>query len=71
MSVPILAMGSARAAVTVPFVDGPGARVTLAASQTVLRQAAATIAEQLAPEVRDGLYQRAVDHDAPVSGSDT
>ncbi|WP_051916683.1 IclR family transcriptional regulator [Sphingomonas sp. STIS6.2] len=70
MSVPILVMGSARAALTVPFVDGPGARVTLDASQAVLRHAAATIAEQLSPEVRDGLYQRVVDHGVPDAGSD-
>ncbi len=70
MSVPILVMGSARAALTVPFVDGPGARVTLDASQAVLRHAAATIAKQLSPEVRDGLYQRVVDHGAPDAGSD-
>jgi hypothetical protein len=36
----------------------------------VLRHAAATIAEQLSPEVRDGLYQRVVDHGAPDTGSD-
>jgi DNA-binding IclR family transcriptional regulator len=53
LSVPILAAGIARAALTMPFVDGPAARVTLTASQTVLREAAATIAEQLAPVVRD------------------
>jgi DNA-binding IclR family transcriptional regulator len=53
LSVPILAAEIARAALTMPFVDGPAARVTLAASQTVLREAAATIAEQLAPVVRD------------------
>lgn len=54
LSVPILAAGSARAALTVPFVDGPAGGVTLAASQAVLRTATAMIAEQLAPVVRDG-----------------
>ncbi|WP_076070517.1 IclR family transcriptional regulator [Sphingomonas montana] len=54
MSVPILASGVARAALTVPFVDGPVSRMTLIASQEVLRNAAARIAEQLAPVVRDG-----------------
>ena len=54
VSVPILAMGSARAALTVPFVDGPGARVTLVALQTVLHRAAATISKQLAPDIRKG-----------------
>lgn len=53
LSVPILAMGAARAALTVPFVDGPGARVTLEASRLVLHNAAVVIAEQLAPVVRE------------------
>jgi DNA-binding IclR family transcriptional regulator len=53
LSVPILSLGAARAALTVPFVDGPGARVTLSMSETVLGNAAAAIAEQLAPVVRD------------------
>jgi DNA-binding IclR family transcriptional regulator len=54
LSVPILAVGIARAALTVPFVDGPASRMTMAASQAVVRAAAAKIAEQLAPVVRDG-----------------
>lgn len=54
LSVPILAAGIARAALTVPFVDGPGGRMTMAASQAVVRAAAARIAEHLAPVVRDG-----------------
>ena len=54
LSVPILAAGVACAALTVPFVDGPAAHVTLAVSHEVLRTAAAAIAEQLAPVVRDG-----------------
>jgi DNA-binding IclR family transcriptional regulator len=49
VSVPILAMGAARAALTVPFVDGPGRRMTLETSQAVVHAAAATIAEHLAP----------------------
>ena len=53
LSVPILSAGAARAALTMPFVDGPASLVTLSASQAVLRDAAATIAEQLAPVVRD------------------
>ena len=53
LSVPILAAGIARAALTMPFVDGPATRVTLDASKTVLREAAATIAEQLTPVVHD------------------
>ena len=54
LSVPILAASIARGALTVPFVDGPVTRATLDASQDVLRCAARTIAEQLAPIVRDG-----------------
>jgi len=61
LSVPILAMEGARAALTVPFVDGPGAHVPLVASQGVLRAAAARIAAQLAPEISDGLSRRAVE----------
>ena len=53
LSVPILTTGIARAALTMPFVDGPATRVTLDASKTVLRVAAATIAEQLTPVVHD------------------
>jgi DNA-binding IclR family transcriptional regulator len=53
LSVPILTAGFARAALTVPFVDGPASLLTLTASQNVLRTAAAAIAEQLAPVVRD------------------
>lgn len=53
LSVPILSMGWARAALTVPFVDGPGSRVPLADTQAALRAAAVTIAEQLMPVVRD------------------
>lgn len=53
LSVPILAAGIARAALTMPFVDGPATRVTLDASKTVLREAAAAIAEELTPVVHN------------------
>lgn len=53
LSAPILSGGTARAALTIPFVDGPGARVPLADTQVVLREAALLIAELLAPVVRD------------------
>lgn len=53
LSAPILSGGTARAALTIPFVDGPGARVPLADTQVVLREAALLIAELLAPVMRD------------------
>lgn len=53
LSVPILAAGIARAALTSPFVDGPATCVTLDASKTILREAAAAIAEQLTPVVHN------------------
>lgn len=51
LSVPILVQHSARAALTVPFVEGPGSRVPLAETRAVLREAAAVIAGQLDPTV--------------------
>ncbi|MEG3164374.1 IclR family transcriptional regulator [Sphingomonas sp. PB2P19] len=65
LSVPILAAGIARAALTVPFVDGPGSRLSLAASQTVVRAAAIAIAELLAPVVRDGPAEREDSEETP------
>ena len=53
LSVPVLALNVARAALTIPFVDGPGARVRLDESQAALREAAEAIADQLAPVLRD------------------
>jgi len=53
LSVPILSFGAARAALTVPFVDGPGSLVTIAATQGVLREAATVIAESLDPTLAD------------------
>lgn len=58
LSVPILEAGAARAALTVPFVDGPGSRVTLADTQVALRHAAHAIADQLAPVLRDPVVRR-------------
>lgn len=49
LSVPILVQNSARAALTVPFVDGPGSRVSLVETRAVLTDAAADIARQLDP----------------------
>jgi len=51
LSVPILVQHSARAALTIPFVDGPGSRVPLFQTRAVLSEAAATIAGQLDPVV--------------------
>jgi len=53
LSVPVLSLNVARAALTIPFVDGPGTRVPLVESQTALREAADAIADHLAPVVRD------------------
>ncbi|AIT07570.1 transcriptional regulator [Sphingomonas taxi] len=53
LSVPILSFGAARAALTVPFVDGPGSLVPIAQTQDVLRAAAATIAAALDPALGD------------------
>ncbi|NYD91776.1 IclR family transcriptional regulator [Sphingomonas melonis] len=49
LSVPICVAGVARAALTIPFVEDPGARVTLASAQATLHKASADIAVQLAP----------------------
>lgn len=51
LSVPVLIGGSARAALTIPFVDGPGSRVSLEQSQAALKQAANMIAQQLEPKL--------------------
>lgn len=53
LSVPVLSLKVARAALTIPFVDGPGARIPLADSRDMLRGAAEMIADQLAPVVRE------------------
>lgn len=49
LSVPILVQRSARAALTVPFVDGPGSRVPLRETREALGAAAAVIAAELDP----------------------
>lgn len=56
LSVPILAGYAARAALTVPFVDGPATLVTLADTRHALHAAATSISGQLAATVR-------LDHD--------
>jgi DNA-binding IclR family transcriptional regulator len=53
LSVPVLSLNVARAALTIPFVDGPGAPVGLAESRGALREAADSIADHLAPVLRD------------------
>lgn len=50
LSAPILSAGVARAALTMPFVDGAANRVTIGESSVLVRAAAAAIADQLAPE---------------------
>lgn len=52
LSAPILAGPAARAALTMPFVDGPASRVTLDESLLLVRAAAVTIGELLAPTVQ-------------------
>ncbi len=52
LSVPVLSLNVARAALTIPFVDGPGSHVGLDESQGALREAANTIADQLTPVIR-------------------
>jgi DNA-binding IclR family transcriptional regulator len=49
MSVPVLSGYVARAALTIPFVEGPGSRVVLAETRAALEAAAAEISGQLAP----------------------
>jgi DNA-binding IclR family transcriptional regulator len=49
MSVPVLSGYVARAALTIPFVEGPGSRVALAETRAALEAAAAEISGQLAP----------------------
>jgi len=53
LSAPVLSLNVARAALTIPFVDGPGAPVGLAESQGALRETADAIADHLAPVLRD------------------
>lgn len=53
LSAPVLSLNVARAALTIPFVDGPGTRVPLGESQSALREAVNAIADHLAPVVRD------------------
>ena len=49
LSVPILSHRAARAALTIPFVDGPGALVGIDATEAALCDAAAAIAQALDP----------------------
>ncbi|MCC2975192.1 IclR family transcriptional regulator [Sphingomonas sp. PL-96] len=49
ISVPVLSGYVARAALTIPFVDGPGSRVALAETRAALEAAAAEVSGQLAP----------------------
>jgi len=51
LSVPIASFGAARAALTIPFVDGPGSRVTIGDTRDMLRDAAAAIGQALDPVV--------------------
>lgn len=53
LSVPILVQNSARAALTIPFVDGPGARVPLAETRRILVEAANFVALQLEPSLNN------------------
>jgi DNA-binding IclR family transcriptional regulator len=52
LSVPILSEGAARAALTIPFVDGPATRVRLADTRSALHDAATAIGSHLAPVTR-------------------
>ncbi|WP_267396134.1 MULTISPECIES: IclR family transcriptional regulator [unclassified Sphingomonas] len=54
LAAPILASHAAIAALTVPFVDGPGARVALADTRDALHHAADEISHHMAPSVRSG-----------------
>lgn len=53
LSAPIRSQGITRAALTMPFVDGPGSRVPLTQCEAALRAAAAEIGEALAPTLLD------------------
>ncbi|WP_429587887.1 IclR family transcriptional regulator [Sphingomonas zeicaulis] len=52
LSAPILVGAAARAALTMPFVDGPASRVTLDESHRLVRAAAESIGDLLAPAVQ-------------------
>ncbi|MFK4874593.1 IclR family transcriptional regulator [Novosphingobium sp. ZW T3_23] len=54
LSAPILLGGTARAALTVPFVAGPASKTTIEACSLSVRQAAATIGAAMSP-IRQGV----------------